>query len=127
VTRIQGETIQAPSKRTPLLLELDHTGEGLFGDYEDGDSCDVPLMRFTLFLVQGDGELALEISDCSYCTHIPATLPESELEEIAAYLLEQFESSYLLDSVFDNFDPEDFRPKRLAQQLSWCDGLKEMK
>jgi len=118
-------TIQAFSKkRVPLMLELEHIGEGLSGEYDEEDPSDFPLMRFTLYFVQPDGELATEISDCSYCTHIEATLPESKLREIATNLLEKFESSYIADAVFDTFDPEEFRPKRLAQELSWCDGVK---
>lgn len=67
-----------------MKIVLEYLGEGVCGDYDPLDKEDEPLMRFTLYKMEGaDWE---EIDDTSYCTNINAKLPSNKLIDLTKYL-----------------------------------------
>lgn len=129
--QIHENPVIATSIDTPLRLELEFCDEGWNGTYDADDPEDEPLMRFRLLIrpftpsvsghnlgQNGRAEAVEfeEVPDASYCTRIKATENLSVLEARAAQLLQEFETAYAGEG------PATYRPKRLAQVLSWMDS-----
>ena len=88
-------------------VEIEWIGEGKCGDFDETDHDDIPLLRFTV-LDRGDDWASWEtVSDGSYCTNLPATLPRKIVQAAAEYLLRQVEGVPNI--------------KKLCEQLSWID------
>jgi len=93
-----------------VKVELEHIGEGFFGDYNEEDSKDVPLLRFYISgLIDGNWE---ELDDCSYCTRIPATAKQEIVDAAARFICKEY-SAALKSRGMDN------PPKKLGAELSW--------
>ena len=106
---------------------LEFLGEGSCGDYDAEDPNDEPLLRFSVYGNRaeiekkndstddyawdggGDGEPWVALADASYCTNLPATLPEADQRAALAVLMLEVK------------DPvEDGHPiKKLCERLSW--------
>lgn len=65
-----------------LRLELTYIGEGLTGDYDPDDHCDVPLLRFYIQRYVGEGEWS-DIEGGSYCTLIPADITDVQCLQVS--------------------------------------------
>jgi hypothetical protein len=92
-----------------VKVEWEDIGEGIHGDYDEGDPEDIPLFRFYISkLVFGEWE---EISDASYCTLVPT----GTSDDVQRKLLQ-----ILMDRVFDEVK-NGHSIKKLCERLSWID------
>lgn len=88
--------------RKNVRVTWEDIGEGLSGDYDNTDSDDVPLLRFSCDRkVDGDWE---QIDDGSYCTRCPTNTPRKSLRRFAKEILDACEQP---------------SPKRRLEELSW--------
>lgn len=89
--------------KSRITVEVDHIGEGWWGDYNPNDPADKPLLRF---YVLRNGEY---LDDASYCTQTV------DCEENADLL-----AAFVLDAVID-FAQNRESIKKLCERLSWVD------
>jgi hypothetical protein len=88
--------------RGDVRVELEWIGEGWCGDYDAEDPDDDPLLRFSVYgrqkaLPEDSGLEVLRdedaewvpFADASYCTQLPATLPEAEQRKALEYLMDE--------------------------------------
>ena len=88
-------------------LVLSHIGEGYFGDYDEDDPEDAPLLRFDLYEeVDGDWEM---VDGCSYCTWLSDDLSE-EIKQQAVELL--------MDKIHEAIK-KGISERRVGARLSW--------
>lgn len=92
-----------------VKVELEWIGEGLDGDYNDGNWNDVPLLRFTVYKKVNDHWETID--DASYCTQLPATITVERASEAAGYILNRVEDTVL----------EGGSIKKICEELSWID------
>lgn len=57
-----------------VRVVLEDLGEGFWGDYDDGDQDDEPLLRFTIYSFNTDTNEWEQVEDGSYCTLLPTDL-----------------------------------------------------
>ena len=107
---------------------LENIGEGACGSYDPEDPDDEPLLRFSVFgnrtaiekelgrdafdhAWEGFGcdEEWVALADASYCTNIPATLPEADLRALLALLMEEVKGPVCDGNSI----------KKLCERLSW--------
>ena len=89
-------------------VELEDLGEGLSGEYNDEDTDDEPLLRFTVT----SGEDFEPIEDASYCTRISADTDLVRQGHLASMILNEVLEPVLAGKSI----------KKLCERLSWIDG-----
>lgn len=89
-----------------LRVDLEYIDEGYSGYYQADDPQDEPLLRLTIYRRDNEGEWQA-ITDASYCTLIPATLPLPVLQAVATHILGMVSGE------------EDYTIEKIAERLSW--------
>ena len=94
-----------------IRMELEDLGEGWNGDYDEEDPDDTPLLRFSFYAINPDGDEDQpdrvrydQLDDCSYCTAIDARAPW-EVQMAAACTI--------FDEVFDRFSVDADPPSEI--------------
>lgn len=139
-TSAASQRTEVEAARENVRVVLEDLGEGVSGEFNDGDPEDEPLLRFTVYakptqdwidrgvdpsrLNGWDGEALseswMEVSDASYCTNINGDLPLETRQRLAQHLLDEvFEAASVGESI-----------KKLCERLShidaaWLDREKE--
>ena len=105
-----------PDDDTPVSIDNDivradwyDAGEGICGDYNPEDPDDIPLLRFDIYIKQGDDWEPVD--DASYCTRMPVT-ERLEMLTRSLYVIFKEYNDVLKD------DPE-ASVKKLGESLSW--------
>ena len=102
-------------RRDDVIVTLEWIGEGWDGDYQDDDPEDCPLLRFSVYRAITDPQDPRhdrdEFSDASYCTRIPATVPQNTAQQLAVYIL---------DTVYEPAH-DGHSIKKLCERLSWIE------
>ena len=107
-----------------VKVTLTNIGEGLFGDYDENDPQDIPLLRFDVYkrydgpytvadYEAGRGEYWDAIEDASYCTNMRADAPFDEA--ISALVV-------IMNEVYF-FVQQDLPIKKTCERLSTIGGL----
>lgn len=92
-----------------IKVEWTNLGEGINGDYEEGNPADVNLLRFDVYILR-NGRWK-EVDDASYCTEMPADTDVDTLKRAAAYLAKEY--AMVLG------DDPNASVKKLGERLSW--------
>ena len=87
----------------------ENIGEGHFGDYDENDTEDENLLRFTVY-VNEDNEW-IQVDDSSYCTMVTADTDDDELMMLLHVLMEEF-YDVLHDDIYASV-------KKLGERMSW--------
>lgn len=102
-----------------VRVEIGWIGEGQSGDFNALDPSDEPLLRFDAFDLTkhadtgdctGVYDCCRSAQDASYCTQLPASLPEPVLESLCRHIAEAVVNEE--------------RWKRRLEELSWLDRAK---
>lgn len=101
------ETV-AEIKDGNIKVEWAWIGEGYNGDYNPNDRGDVELLRFYVYM--WDGEDWEEVENASYCTSIPLHTDPNIIEDSIRLLYNRFS-----DALSDRYASV----KRLGEELSW--------
>jgi hypothetical protein len=104
----QSDTMNAV--RDDVKVEWVNLGEGWDGDYDADDADDINLLRFDVSKRGASGWEAVD--DASYCTQVPASMPETVLRQLL---------QMLLDEVYESVH-EGHSIKKLCERLSWISG-----
>ena len=88
-----------------VTVELDDIGEGLSGDYNESDSSDIPLLRFT---VLKDDE---PVDDASYCTQVPTNVTITEATKILGAIMNEVAEPLM----------QGYSIKKMCERISWID------
>ena len=116
-------TIYAVSDDGMVKVEWVDLGEGYYGDFDDDDPTDEPLLRFDAYVrwtgTDADERRSLEWiwddpewgikSDGSYCTNVPTVTDDETLEMLAGVIANRLAES------LDNGGW-----KRTAESMSWA-------
>ena len=93
-----------------VRVEIEWIGEGIEGDYYEDDLDDIPLLRFSVYKREEDGEWEA-VDDSSYCTQLPATVhPDTARRAV----------EYIMTWVKEPLD-DDHSIKKTCEMLSWID------
>ena len=90
-----------------VKVEFEWIGEGWDGDYDEEDPDDTPLLRFSVYRL--DGHVWEAIDDASYCTRMPATSDVELVMDAAQYVMDRIEYLVL----------NDYSIKKACEHLSW--------
>jgi len=90
-----------------IKIEFEHIGEGWSGDYDPNDPDDTPLLRFTVYKL--DGGQWNEIENASYCTLFPDDTPD---------VIQLKGLQIIMDVIYFDATTEQ-GIKRKCQALSW--------
>jgi hypothetical protein len=85
-------------------VEWENIGEGWSGDYNSDDPDDENLLRFHVLRLNGKGEWE-DVEDASYCTRIPANIPDDDLHRAAKIIMD---ATYGKRNI-----------KKICEHLSW--------
>jgi len=95
-----------------LKVEWENLNEGWHGDYNPEDPDDENLLRFSAYAWSGDRWEYIE--DSSYCTRVPASTDEAELERLLRIIFNEFR-----DVITDYETAQIVSVKKLGERLSW--------
>lgn len=84
-------------------------GEGHCGDYDENDPEDENLLRYDVYVLDGDSWEAVD--DASYCTTIPAETDDDELMRLLNVLMKEFYNVLHYD-IYASV-------KKLGERMSW--------
>lgn len=90
-----------------VKVELEYIGEGIYGDYNEVDPNDTQLLRFSVWVK--DGEEWVEVEKASYCTQVIVETPEKIQKKIV---------QHIMDYVFINIRAGR-SVKTICERLSW--------
>lgn len=93
-----------------VRVEIEWIGEGIQGDYDEDDSEDIPLLRFSVYKRE-EGDYWEEVDDASYCTQLPATIHPNIARRAARYIMDWVEAPL----------KEGYSIKKICERLSWLD------
>ena len=71
-----------------VKVVFENLGEGYNGDYNENDPEDENLLRFTVYVK--DGEIWEQVDDASYCTLVSADTEKEKLQELLNMLMDEF-------------------------------------
>ena len=97
-----------------VMVELINIGEGVQGDYNEENPDDVNLLRFYVYTSESmtsdiDAEDWYEVD--SWCTNLPAELPDKQLQKGLRILFKEFYSALK--------DDHTVSIRRLGDTMSW--------
>lgn len=91
-----------------VIVELEHIGEGICGEYNPDDPEDMPLLRFTVFKLEEDGSKT-QIENGSFCTIMPTETPDHIQDLGLKLIMEKVHGRVIAGQSI----------KRVSQELSW--------
>lgn len=92
-----------------VVVELhDETGEGWFGDYDQEDSEDEPLLRFDISLLDESGD-RIPVDNGSYCTALSARSNPAVVDKALKLIMNEVRDAVLEGSSI----------KKTCEKLSW--------
>jgi hypothetical protein len=97
------DNLRVRVRRHNVVVEIEHIGEGLNGDYNPNDPEDKRLLRFTVLVNE------VPVDDASYCTLIPADAPKGLQFMVAKKILGAVYAPIINGKSI----------KRLCEKLSW--------
>ena len=104
---VYGEELELVKDNVKVIWE--NIGEGYCGDYDEENSEDENLLRFTVY-VNEDGEWR-EVDDASYCTTVTADTDNRKLMELLNVLMDEFYDVLHYD-IYASV-------KKLGERMSW--------
>lgn len=96
-------------KKDDVMVSFVNLGEGYNGDYNPDDPNDEELLRFDVYVKEG--QYWIPVDDASYCTQIPVNTKEELLREALEILMKNF-----YDALHNSHDTS---VKKLGEQMSW--------
>ena len=102
-----GEELELVKDNVKVIWE--NIGEGYYGDYDEENSEDENLLRFTVY-VNEEGEW-IEVDDASYCTTVTADTDNGKLMELLNVLMDEFYDVLHYD-IYASV-------KKLGERMSW--------
>jgi hypothetical protein len=84
-------------------------GEGVCGDYDEEDPDDINLLRYDVYV--NDGDYWEAVDDASYCTNVSADTDNDELLRLLNILLNEFYNAL--------HDDTSVSVKKLGERMSW--------
>lgn len=101
-----------------LKVVWEWIGEGWNGDYNDTNSEDEPLLRFSCYKKTGKGNSWddwTQMDDASYCTRMPITSKKKWLKQGALEIIDAIEHESYKRRLEELswFEPEDFEKKKV--------------
>jgi hypothetical protein len=94
---LEFKDIEVVSKDGLIKVVLEYIGEGYQGDYDPKDSEDEPLLRYSLYQKDDDGDW--DDVDCgSYCTYLSVNDDRDKLVKVANTILRLVEDGLTSDN-----------------------------
>jgi len=107
---LEFKDIEVVSKDGLIKVVLEYIGEGYQGDYDPEDSEDEPLLRYSLYQKDDDGDW--DDVDCgSYCTYLSVNDDRDKLVKVANTILRLVKDGLTSDK----------HQKSLYERLSYID------